>query len=70
MDREGTVHIIKLGLGGLVFLTLLKIASNILMVKWGMDAIKTFKPIRKEVEREDFNSNDRPQNMADPIKIH
>jgi len=33
-------------------LTLLKIAACVLCAKWGLDAIKTFKPILKSVEKE------------------
>ncbi len=51
-DQNGVVHNLKFSNGGLIFLTLLKIAACVLCAKWGLDAIKTFKPILKSVEKE------------------
>lgn len=42
----------KLNSGGLIFLTLLKVLASVLCAKWGLEAIKTFKPIIQSVEKE------------------
>ena len=45
LDSNGQMHKITLEQGGLVFMTLLKIGLNVLFIKWGCAALKTYKPI-------------------------
>ena len=59
-DRRGFVHKIHLETCGMVVLLLLKCLANILLMKWGCHAMRTFKPIRKEVESE----------IANGIQVH
>lgn len=54
-DSKGYMHRIHLPTGGLLFLTLVKILSVLVTLKWGCEAIKTFKPIVKEIEREEIH---------------
>jgi hypothetical protein len=49
-DHYGKIHTIKLCVTGIVIFTLLKIATNVLFIKWGQDSIRTFKPIKAEIE--------------------
>lgn len=50
-DESGRVFTLSLPEGGLIFMTLLKSAMNVLMIKWGFMALKTFKPIIKDLNR-------------------
>jgi hypothetical protein len=52
MDASGNTHRIYLPTGGLFFLTLLKILGALITVKWGLEAIRTYKPIVREIEHE------------------
>lgn len=45
LDDEGQMHTLRFGKGGLIFLTLLKVIGCALCVQWGLDALKTFRPI-------------------------
>jgi hypothetical protein len=54
-DMNGDMHKIKLATGGLFFLTLLKIIGAFITLRWGKDAVNTFKPIVKEVEHEELH---------------
>ena len=51
-DDDGEIHTLRFGSPGLIFLTFLKIIGCVLCAKWGLDALETFRPIIKEVERE------------------
>ncbi len=51
-DDSGEIHTLRFDSGGLILLTLVKVAASLLCVKWGLDALKTFSPIVREVERE------------------
>jgi hypothetical protein len=46
------VHTLRFNSGGLIFMTLMKILGCVLCVKWGLDALKTFKPILSQIEKE------------------
>jgi hypothetical protein len=54
-DMNGNMHRIHLPTGGLLFMTILKILTALIGIKWGMEAIRTFKPIAKEIEREQIH---------------
>ena len=51
-DDYGELHTLRFGSGGLIILTLLKVLASALCLKWGLDALDTFRPIIKDVERE------------------
>lgn len=51
--------------GGLIFLTLLKIVGCVLCTKWGLEAIKTFKPIIKSIENEQIQGVQREGHIHD-----
>lgn len=74
-DYNGTRHVVKLEEGGIFFLCLMKIIANIMLFLWGRDAIRTFKPIVKEVENEQFqglspNHVQEADTKAAKIKTH
>lgn len=59
-DRNGDLHKLKLPGGGLFFMALLKIISNYLFIKWGLESVRTFKPIINEVEVEELEGHVAP----------
>lgn len=74
-DNNGAVHNLRLNPGGLIFLTLLKILACVLCVKWGIEAIKTFKPIIQAIEREQLQGVQQPDghihdSQSKSIKAH
>lgn len=54
MDDSGDVYNVRLGEGGMMAITILKIISNILFIKWGVMALKTFKPIVRDIHRQEL----------------
>lgn len=61
-DNSGKVHRVDLNTGGLVFLTLLKTVVNLLLMKWGFMALQTFKPIVKDLNRQELAASLGNQN--------
>jgi hypothetical protein len=65
---------LKLNSGGLIFLTLLKILACVLCTKWGLEAIKTFKPIILSIEKEQLQGLQAEGHIHDcqtkSIKLH
>lgn len=53
-DQSGQVHTIQIDEGGLIFMALLKMVCNALFIKWGIMALKTFKPIVKDIHRQEI----------------
>eukprot|EP00347_Sterkiella_histriomuscorum_P004005 403362116 len=53
-DHSGKSHSIELDEFGIILMTLLKIATHLLLVKWGVLALKTFKPIVKDLARQEM----------------
>ena len=51
VDESGDKFNVRLGEGGMMVITILKIITNILFIKWGVMALKTFKPIVKDLHR-------------------
>ena len=60
-DENGRKHTIQLDDGGLIFMTLLKIAGMALFLKMGLEALKTFKPIVKDIHKQELASIFNPQ---------
>lgn len=67
--RGQTVYL-KLGAGGVVLLSLLKIIVNGLFIKWGLDSLKIFKPLVKGIEREQGGDNSNFENHSATIGQH
>lgn len=67
-DHQGMIHNLRLNPGGLIFLTLLKILACVLSVKWGLEAIKTFKPIMQSIEKEQIYGVQQPEDHINDSK--
>jgi hypothetical protein len=52
-DYNGVKHTLKMATDGLFFMSVMKIIASVLLMLWGRDAVKTYKPIVKEMEKED-----------------
>ena len=53
-DASGSVYIVNLGVSGIVFLTLLKIIGNLIFIRWGVLAIRTYRPIIKDIHAQEI----------------
>lgn len=53
-DNQGKRHTVQLDTCGLYIMTLFKILVHLLLVKWGILALKTFKPIVKDLNRQEI----------------
>lgn len=73
-DDNGKMHVLKLGLFGLFLFTILKIVSNFICIRWGKDAVETFKPIVKDIDREELlgtvPNHGSSETYAEKIKVH
>ena len=55
MDMHGKMlPPVNIGFGGIFFLSILKAIANAVFIKIGLDALKTLKSIRTEVETEEL----------------
>jgi hypothetical protein len=72
-DSKGQLHKIFFDQGGLIALCLFKIAMNLLFMKWGQEALLTYKPIVSEVEREEIegvSAEVRAESNSKRIQVH
>lgn len=70
MDRNRDIHKVKLPGGGLFVLCVLKIIVNYIFIKWGLEAVRTYKPIIQEVEREEISGvSQQPKDVSNVEKI-
>jgi len=53
-DEKGRIFKVNLPEGGLIFLTVLKSLISILMIRWGLMAVRTFKPLIKDLHRQEM----------------
>jgi hypothetical protein len=51
-DRSGKSTRIDIEESGLIIMTLFKIAMHGLLLKWAIEGLKTFKPIVKDLKRQ------------------
>jgi len=72
-DDFGVIHTLNLGSGGIFVLSIFKILIHGLFIKIGISALKTFKPIIKEIEHEEIhgiNSGHQSECKAKLVKNH
>ncbi|CDW88914.1 UNKNOWN [Stylonychia lemnae] len=53
-DKSGKSHTVQIEESGLVIMTLFKIAMHALLLKWGLVGFKTFKPIVKDLKKQEL----------------